>query len=271
VAPYLRASASATDDFPAQGLPPIQTTRSSGTPPLSGPLSVVAGTIEAVTAGDDALFSLDLVSPGRPQLDLSAELDRTGGVPVAVDHAFSSLERIQLDDASWVDHVHGWLGGDEALMQLLIDEADWEQRSRWMYTRTVTEPRLTAEYPVIADAPHPVLHHVTAALADHYEQPFTRLWMNWYRDHSDGTGWHADRPADRLPEAVIPVLSLGATRRFLIRPAAGGSSTTITTRGGDLVVMGRRAQRDFQHSVPQQSTPAGPRVSLNFSVDTRDQ
>jgi len=35
------------------------------------------------------------------------------------------------------------------------------------------------------------------------------VWsMSWYRDHTDGTGWHADRPADRLDRAVIPVLSL---------------------------------------------------------------
>jgi alkylated DNA repair dioxygenase AlkB len=91
--------------------------------------------------------------------------------------------------------------------------------------------------------------------------------MNWYRDHRDSTGWHADRPANEQPEAVIPVLSLGATRRFLLRPGAGGPSTTIVTRGGDLVVMGGRTQRDHQHSVPKQSTPAGPRLSLNFSVD----
>jgi hypothetical protein len=53
-------------------------------------------------------------------------------------------------------------------------------------------------------------------------------------------GWHADRPADKLDEAVIPVLSLGATRRFLIKPDRGGRSTVITTHGGDLVVMGGR-------------------------------
>ena len=57
-------------------------------------------------------------------------------------------------------------------------------------------------------------------------------------------GWHADRPADKLDEAVIPVLSLGATRRFLIKPDRGGRSTVITTHGGDLVVMGGRCQKD---------------------------
>jgi len=51
---------------------------------------------------------------------------------------------------------------------------------------------------------------------------------------------------------VIPVLSLGATRRFLIKPDRGGRSTVITTHGGDLVVMGGRCQKDYKHSVPKQ-------------------
>jgi alkylated DNA repair dioxygenase AlkB len=183
----------------------------------------------------------------------------------AVDPQFHGVERIELDATSWVEHVPGWLSGDAALMRLLMAGAPWEQRSRWMYTRLVQEPRLTAEYPVIREAPHPVLHRIADALSAHYGVAYSRLWMNWYRDHQDGTGWHADRPVNKLDEAVIPVLSLGATRRFLIKPDAGGRSTALVVRGGDLVVMGGRCQKDHKHSVPKQRTPAGPRLSLNFS------
>ena len=226
-------------------------------------LSVVSDTMGQVDAGvDEALFDLG----GDAGPDLPVDLDATGGLEVVVDRGFTTVERIQLDETSWVDHVHGWLRGDEVLMRFLMAEADWSQRERWMYTRSVAEPRLTAEHPVIAQAPHPVLHHVADVLGEHYGQVFSRLWMNWYRDHEDGTGWHADRPADRQPEAIIPVLSLGATRRFLLRPATGGPSRTILSRGGDLVVMGGRVQRDFRHSVPKQRTPTGPRISLNFSI-----
>jgi alkylated DNA repair dioxygenase AlkB len=190
---------------------------------------------------------------------------RTGGLDVVVDETFGSAERIQLDEHSWIDHVRGWLSGDVELMRYLMAGADWEQRSRWMYDRRVQEPRLTAEYPVIAEAPHPVLHYVTEALSAHYEINYTRLWMNWYRDNQDGTSWHADHNAEKLEQAVIPVLSLGAGRRFLIKANAGGRSTIVEAHGGDLVVMGGRCQRDFKHSVPKQKTVTGPRVSLNFS------
>jgi alkylated DNA repair dioxygenase AlkB len=196
---------------------------------------------------------------------VSSDLAQTGGVNVAVDSTFATATRIQLDETSWLDHVPGWLGGDEDLMAVLMADAVWEQRSRWMYTRMVEEPRLTAEYPIVADAPQPVLRYLTSTLSAHYDRRFGRLWMNWYRDNRDGTGWHADRLAKQQDEAIIPVLSLGTTRRFLIRPLRGGASTTIVTHGGDLVVMGGRCQRDYQHSVPKQKHPAGARISLNFS------
>ena len=213
------------------------------------------------------MMTEETLFPAFPTRDApKPDLNRTGGLALAVDPAFSTATRIQLDATCWVDYVEGWLDGDGELMDLLMRQAAWEQRSRWMYTRMVREPRLTAEYPVIADAPLPVLSYLAATLSDHYERPYTRLWMNWYRDNDDSTGWHADRPADQLDEAIIPVLSLGATRRFLIRPNGGGPSKTLVTRGGDLVVMGGRCQKDYQHSVPKQRQGTGARLSLNFSA-----
>jgi hypothetical protein len=110
------------------------------------------------------------------------DLERTGGLRVAVDETFSTVARIQLDVTSWVDYVQGWLASDGELMEMLMHQAAWEQRSRWMYTRMVQEPRLTAEYPVIADAPQPVLSYLAGTLSAHYRRPYNRLWMNWYRD-----------------------------------------------------------------------------------------
>jgi alkylated DNA repair dioxygenase AlkB len=106
---------------------------------------------------------------------------------------------------------------------------------------------------------------LTAALSAHYGVRYDGLRMNFYRDHQDGTSWHADRPVNQRDEAIVPVLSLGSQRRFLIRPATAGRSTTIQLAGGDLVVMGGRCQRDWRHCVPKQKIAAGPRISLNFT------
>jgi alkylated DNA repair dioxygenase AlkB len=177
-------------------------------------------------------------------------------------------QRVVLDEASWVEHVPRWLSDDAALLATLTSIPSWEQRSRWMYTRTVIEPRLTAEYPILNDAPIARLREIGAALSAELGVPYDRAWLNLYRDHNDGTAWHADKPCRRA-ECIVPVLSLGATRRFLIRPKPGGRSTTFVVRSGDLIVMGGRCQRDWVHSVPKESSPSGPRISVNFSSKTQ--
>jgi alkylated DNA repair dioxygenase AlkB len=187
------------------------------------------------------------------------------GLEAAVDVDFSAAHRIELDATSWVEYIPGWLRGSDELFRELLESAPWEQRDRWMFTRRVIEPRLTAEYPELADVPHPTLHTVAAALAQHYGVDYQALWINLYRDNQDSTGWHGDVIGKTQPESTVPVLSLGATRRFLIRPTEGGPSITVQPASGDLVVMGGRSQRDWRHCVPKQASPAGPRISVNFA------
>jgi alkylated DNA repair dioxygenase AlkB len=193
----------------------------------------------------------------------TGQLDLFAGETVGIDATFNTARRIDLDENCWVEHVPAWLTGADQLFALLLKQAGWEQRDRWMINRVVTEPRLTAEYPDVRDAPE-LLKSIAVALAAHYGIPYDGLWINLYRDHRDSTGWHGDWPSCKRDECTVPVLSLGAPRRFLIRPRDGGPSTAISPRSGDLVVMGGRCQRDWRHCVPKQATPAGPRVSVNF-------
>jgi alkylated DNA repair dioxygenase AlkB len=175
--------------------------------------------------------------------------------------------RIALDETSWVEYAPGWLSGPDAdeLLAKLTANAAWEQRERWMVNRFVREPRLTAEYDDLANAPDPALREAALRLSEDYGVDYDGLWINFYRDHRDSTGWHGDWPTCKRPVCIVPVLSLGAPRRFLIKPRSGGRSTGLTPHSGDLIVMGGRCQRDWLHCVPKQARPAGPRVSVNFS------
>jgi alkylated DNA repair dioxygenase AlkB len=181
-----------------------------------------------------------------------------------IDASFASAVRTELDATSWIDHVPGWLGGSDALLDQLLSVAAWEQRSRWMFTQMVVEPRLTAEYPDLTTAPVAALEPIGAALSQRYGVVYDGLWINQYRTQDDSTSWHADWPSCKRDTCIVPVLSLGARRRFLIRPRAGGRSHVFQPDGGDLIVMGGRCQRDWVHCVPKQKAPAGVRVSVNF-------
>jgi alkylated DNA repair dioxygenase AlkB len=170
--------------------------------------------------------------------------------------------RVALDASSWIELLPGWLERPAELFARLRGAAPWEQRERMMYDREVTEPRLTAEFAELGAAP-PELRSAAERLSTQYGVRYDGLWLNFYRDGRDSTAWHGDRISLRR-ECTVPVLTLGATRRFLIKPSDGGSSLALWPASGDLVVMGGRCQRDYVHSVPKSTSAVGPRISVNF-------
>ncbi|HZR80644.1 MAG TPA: alpha-ketoglutarate-dependent dioxygenase AlkB [Candidatus Binatia bacterium] len=172
--------------------------------------------------------------------------------------------RRSLDSASWVDVIPAWLADPDALFTALLQRAPWEQRERWMFDRMVIEPRLTAEVPSLTEAPHPALAEAADTLSRTYGVRYDHLWLNLYRDGRDSTAWHRDRISCRRPGCTVPVLSLGATRRFLLRRKEGGRSIAFQVASGTLLVMGGRAQDDWVHSVPKEPGVVGARISVNF-------
>jgi len=193
---------------------------------------------------------------------LSVQADLFAG-DVAVDATFARAVRTPLDAASWVEHVPGWMSGAASVFAELARVAPWKQHRRELYGQWFLEPRLSAEYRDLGDAPQP-LRAAAAALSRHYGVRYDSLWLNLYRDGRDSTGWHRDRFSCRRPECIVPVLTLGATRRFLVKPRSGGASVAFSPRSGDLLVMGGRSQQDWLHGVPKAPGSGGVRISVNF-------
>jgi len=183
----------------------------------------------------------------------------------ALDGTFSTLERAPLDPLSWVDHARGWVSGSDGLFALLLDTVEWGQRSRWMYDRTVVEPRLTACWSAAGGTPlePPLLDEMRRLLSARYGVELDSMGMNLYRDGHDSVAWHGDRIAKEIAEPVVALVSLGEPRKFLLRPKEGGRSTSFELGRGDLFVTGGQTQRRWQHSVPKVAA-AGPRISLAF-------
>jgi alkylated DNA repair dioxygenase AlkB len=185
--------------------------------------------------------------------------------PPSLDASFSTLERIELGGASWVELAPGWVRGSDVLFELVLRTRAWGQRSRWMYDRRVREPRLTAMWELRSGLPlePPLLEEMRLRLSARYRVAFDSAGFNLYRDGRDSVAWHGDRIDRHIEDPVVALVSLGEARRFLLRPKGGGRSRAFSLGRGDLLVTGGRTQREWDHAVPK-CARAGPRITIAF-------
>lgn len=180
----------------------------------------------------------------------------------AVDLGFERVRRLQLARGAWIDHAPGWLAGHATLFDALAQQTRWRTVQEVIYDKLMTAPRLVAVLP--ADGPgHPELERMAAALARRYATSFMRLGLGLYRHGRDSVAWHGDRVARQMNQALVATISLGAPRRFLVRPHGGGASIGFNLGWGDLLVMGGSCQRTYQHCVPKVAH-AQPRIAVMF-------
>jgi alkylated DNA repair dioxygenase AlkB len=187
------------------------------------------------------------------QLDLFAH----GGVP-GFDAAFRTLHRTSLAQGAWIDHAPGWVHGHDALFDDLAEHLPWRSETMKMYDKEVVVPRLLARVDQ-----HPLVEQMRDALSARYGEHFIYMTAALYRNGSDSVAFHGDTAARDMVEALVATVSLGAPRRFLIRPTEGGSSIAFALGRGDLVVMGGTCQRTWRHGIPKVAS-AGPRIALMF-------
>jgi alkylated DNA repair dioxygenase AlkB len=168
----------------------------------------------------------------------------------------------------------GFVPEADALLDTLLTETPWERHVIKLYGKTLPMPRRIAwfgERPygysglVHPAAPWPpalaaLLPKLRAACC----QPFNGALLNRYDSGQDSMGWHTDD--DHAPPALggLASLSLGATRRLLVRPRGGGPSTPIDLPHGSLLWMSAESQRLTQHALPKTPRPVGVRVNVTW-------
>jgi alkylated DNA repair dioxygenase AlkB len=184
-----------------------------------------------------------------------------------------TVERIELSDGAWVDVARGWLAGADELFAHLRDAVPWATSRLFRYDHYVEENRLGASWRRGSPLPHPVLADVTRAIQHRYGVQFDGFGMMLYRDGRDGQAFHRDTDMRWLDDTIIAVLTLGATRPWLLRPRSSrhdhdpgrGATHDLAPAPGDLIVMGGRTQADWEHSVAYRGRhPVGPRISIQW-------
>jgi alkylated DNA repair dioxygenase AlkB len=208
---------------------------------------------ETLVESPEQLWQPSLFAQGAPQPDPD----------------FSALVRHQLDETAWVDHVTGWLQGADTLFEDLMHSTPWEATTQELYGKVMVTPRLVARWtsPEQIRALPPAIERIRELLVTRYRRPFDSVGANLYRDGRDSVAWHGDHIPMRIVDPVVATVSLGAPRRFVMRPREGKTALSLALGMGDLVVMGGSSQRTWLHAVPKVAS-AGPRISVAYRHST---
>ena len=173
----------------------------------------------------------------------------------------------------------GWLAATEAdaLLAALRGEIHWETHRIRLFGREVDSPRLSCwigdegtayTYSGARFQPHPwpaALLAIRRRLANDLDGAFNSVLANRYRDGRDCMGWHSDNESALGPHPLIASLSLGATRRFVLKHRHDSSrKLELELPHGSLLVMGGDTQRNYRHALPRTTRPVDERINLTF-------
>ena len=100
------------------------------------------------------------------------------------------------------------------------------------------------------------------------EKHFNYALFNLYRNGHDYIAWHPDSEANGERCCCVASLSLGAPRKFRLRPIRAGSGWTheYILASGSLIIMEGDIHRHWKHHVPKQLKVKDARLNITFRI-----
>lgn len=200
--------------------------------------------------------------------------------PVPLAHRNDPVD-IPLPDAQLTLFRQVDLGIDQGeLLQQLISGIPWRSEDITVFGKTYQQPRLIAwygdedatyTYSGISHEPLawcPPLDQLKRRVESLAESRFNSVLLNYYRDHRDSMGLHADDEPELGTEPVIAALSLGAERKlhFKHKTRRDLAPLNVALPSGSLLIMRGPTQRHWKHGLRKLRRPCGPRVNLTFRL-----
>ena len=183
---------------------------------------------------------------------------------------FGDGPQVLLQDASGrIEHRPDFISVAEAAdwFARLHDGIPWRAERRLMYERELDVPRLLASYRLAEPRLPEPLGEAARRVAEAVGAPFNSVGLNLYRDEHDSVAMHNDRLGDLVEGQPIALLSLGGTRRMLIRAKRPPRrQLQVDLEPGSLLLMDYATQLHYDHGIPKERVPAQPRISLAFRV-----
>lgn len=160
------------------------------------------------------------------------------------------------------------------VMARLVDETDWRAETVVVFGKRHLQPRLSAWHGTAAYAYSgltltplpfsPLLQEIRALVESATGQRYNSVLLNYYRDGRDSMGMHSDDEAELGPAPAIASLSLGATRRFILRHKQTRQTLKLDLHDGSLLLMSGALQQNWLHGINKTARPTAPRLNLTF-------
>jgi len=168
--------------------------------------------------------------------------------------------------------------GSDFYFSELLRSIPWRQKKILIFGKHVLEPRLTAwigdpdAVYAYSGARMPPLSWTKALLKikrrveNETDAKFNSVLANLYRDHRDSMGLHSDDEKELGKNPVIASVSLGATRKFIMKHRANKKlpQKNYLLESGSLLVMRGDTQKFWKHGVPKETKLCGARINLTF-------
>lgn len=162
-----------------------------------------------------------------------------------------------------------------------LDSEGWKAQEIQIMGKKIPQPRLTCSWAnpgvsytysglTIEPSPFPgyldTLKVRIESLPELQGASFNYVLGNKYRDGKDSIGFHSDSEKELGPNPTIASLSLGGTRKFVLKHARDKSVTPVEIEltHGSLLIMAGTTQTNWVHGVPKTSKPVDTRVNLTF-------
>ena len=181
------------------------------------------------------------------------------------------------------------LEDSQTLYQQLLDELPWQSDKVTLFGKThITTRKIVWMGDTSTDDSlayrysghtreiipwHPVVFHVKQLVEQKLSEidvaaNFNTCLLNYYPTGSDGMGYHADDEPELGPQPIIASLSLGATRKFVLKhknpPTNAQSKIELHLESGQLIIMRGDTQQYWKHTVTKTKTVQQGRISLTF-------
>jgi len=162
------------------------------------------------------------------------------------------------------------------LFFILYKETPWKTRQIELYGKTYDQPRLIAwygnpeatySYSGVMFQPlawTETLLRVKQLVEIETRATFNSVLLNLYRNQNDSISLHSDDEFGLNP--TIASLSLGESRKFVLKHKTEKRTVRFCLHSGDLLLMQGETQQHWKHGIDKSRKPCGARINLTFRL-----